>query len=81
MYALERSTEDIAFDPPKAKKVMYCESRDVMVNSIPVMSIDARISNCILKIRKRGTFVALDCVIRKSVSASWNMAFDADVSS
>src|SRR5699024_4276040 len=34
----------------------------------------------ILNIKKSGTFVALDCVIKKSVSASWNMALDADKS-
>lgn len=79
LYALERSTEEIAFEPPNAKKVIYCESRDVIVTSIPVMVIEARIENCILSIKKSGIFVALDCVIRKSVSISWSMAFAANI--
>lgn len=60
----------MAFEPPNAKKVMYCESMDVIVTSIPVIFIEARIKNCILNTRNSGTFAALDCVIRKSVSAS-----------
>jgi hypothetical protein len=34
LYALDRSIEEIAFEPPKAKKEVYCRSRDVVVISI-----------------------------------------------
>lgn len=76
MYALERSTEEIAFDPPKAKKVIYCSIRVVIVTSTPVRFSDERILDWSRNIRKVGIFVALDCVIRKRWIVSWKRIFD-----
>jgi hypothetical protein len=80
LYALERSTEEMAFDPPKAKKVRYCISNVVMVVSTDVRPIEAKTLSCSLRIEKIGTFVTLDWVKRKSVRASWATIPDDTVS-
>jgi hypothetical protein len=60
LYALERSIDDIAFEPPNAKKVTYCMNRDVTVISTEVKFNDSRIRSCSLRARKIGIFGTLD---------------------
>jgi hypothetical protein len=67
---LERSTEDIAFEPPNAKKVICCESKDVMVTSIALIFREPRIIACTRNNKKIGILTALDCVIKKRVRLS-----------
>ena len=42
LYELERSMDEIALDPPNAKKLVYWRIRDVSVVSVTVASIAAR---------------------------------------
>jgi hypothetical protein len=70
LYALERSTEDIAFEPPNAKNVIFCESKDVMVTSIALIFRESRIIACSRNIKKIGILTAFDCVIKKRVRLS-----------
>lgn len=38
LYALERSIEEMALEPPKVKNDVYCKSRDVVVISVMLRS-------------------------------------------
>lgn len=70
LYALDRSTEDIALDPPNAKNEAYWNRTEVNVISDVERCIDRIAWNCISKKRKRGILVTRDSVIRKSVKRS-----------
>lgn len=60
LYALERSTVAIEFEPPNAKKVIYCAIKDVIASSRAERFIVASIFAWALSIRNIGMFVALD---------------------
>ena len=70
LYALERSIEDIALDPPNAKNEAYCNRIEVNVISDVERCIDRIARNCSSKRRKMGILVTRDSVIRKSVMRS-----------
>jgi len=71
LYALDRSTEDIALDPPNAKNEVYWNSIEVNVISYVEICIDRIAWNCSSNRRKVGILVTRDSVIRKSVMRSW----------
>ena len=71
LYALERSIEEIALEPPKAKKDTYWKSRDVKVKSRLESRRSPSAWYCTSSIRKSGMLVALDWVRRKRVKRSW----------
>lgn len=71
LYALERSTEDIALDPPNAKNEAYWNRIEVNVISYAESCIDRIAWNCSSNRRKMGILVTRDSVIRKSVMKSW----------
>lgn len=60
----------MAFDPPNAKKAIYWAKIEVMVVSVQLKRIEAKINVCALKSRNRGILVDFDCVIRNNVKAS-----------
>lgn len=67
LYALERSTEEIAFVPPRAKKDMYCRRREDVVSSVRVSDCAERNLKTTSKSRNSGTLVARLCVMARSV--------------
>jgi len=71
LYALDRSTEDIALDPPNAKNEAYWNRTEVNVISYDERCIDRIAWNSSSNRRKMGIFVTRDWVIRKSVMRSW----------
>ena len=71
LYALERSTEEMALDPPNAKNDAYWRTRVVIASSVVDNSKELSMLRRSSKIRKRGMLVTRDCVISASVSRSW----------
>lgn len=67
LYALDKSTLEIALVPPRAKKEAYCNNREVVVNSGRERLCAARKRNNTSNSRKSGTLVARDCVMASSV--------------
>ena len=63
--------EEIALEPPKAKKEAYCNKRDVMVISIRRRSSSIKSLDRSWKSIKRGILVARDCAIRKWTTRIW----------
>lgn len=76
LYALERSTEEIALEPPKAKKVVYWRTMEVAVISAMERVVDWRVWRMMLERRKRGMFVARDWVIARRVHRWWTSSTD-----
>lgn len=76
LYALERSTEEIALEPPKAKKVVYWRTMEVAVISAMERVVDWRVWRMMLERRKRGMFVARDWVIARRVHRWWISSTD-----
>lgn len=72
LYALERSIEEMALEPPKAKNEAYWRSIEVIVISLGVRSSRRSVWSWISKSRKMGMFVTRDSVMRKSVKRSWS---------
>ena len=62
--------EEIAFEPPNAKKEAYWRSIDVMVISFGERSSQRRVWSWSSKSRKMGMFVTRDSVIKKRVKRS-----------
>lgn len=71
LYALERSTEEMAFEPPKAKKEACCSRMVVVVISGMERSVDCRKRKMTSESRKMGILVARDCVMPKIVYRWW----------
>jgi len=63
--------EEIALEPPKAKKDVCWRSREVVVISTRERERSFRRKNWIPKRRRRGMLVARDWVIRRRVRRSW----------
>lgn len=69
LYALDRSTEEIALEPPEAKKDAYWSKMDVVEISATVRSEPERHWKMTVEKNKSGTFVARDCVMARRVYA------------
>lgn len=67
LYALERSTEEMALEPPKAKKDVYWSRMEMVLISMTESSTDSRVDRIMLKTRNRGILTALDWVMARSV--------------
>lgn len=65
--------DEIALEPPRAKKEAYWSKSEVMAISVLDRFMDERQSYCSWKIPKRGTFVARDWVKRKRLRSDWNV--------
>jgi hypothetical protein len=74
LYALERSTEEIALEPPKAKKDAYWRRMEEVVISAMERVVDWRVWRMRVERRKRGMFVARDWVIARRVQR-WCVRF------
>lgn len=67
LYAEDRSTEEMAFEPPKAKKLAYWSRIEEMVIWTVDRSRDCRQWWRMMERRKRGMFVARDWVMARRV--------------
>lgn len=65
------------FVPPKAKKDMYWNRREVTVTSVRLRSRLCRRWNCAEKIMRSGMLVARDWVMRKRVRRLWIVRVEA----
>lgn len=63
--------EEMAFEPPNAKKEAYWRRIDVIVISFGERSSQRSVWSWNSKSRKMGMFVTRDSVIRKRVKRSW----------
>lgn len=70
LYALDKSTEEIALEPPAAKKVAYWNITDEVVISAIAMRLASIRLYTTCERRKIGTLAARDCVIARMVSSS-----------
>lgn len=67
LYALDRSTDEMALEPPKAKKDVYCSKMEVMVISSTDKSVRCRHWSIMVESRKTGMLVARDWVMANKV--------------
>ena len=72
LYAFDKSIEDMALEPPKAKNEAYWRRIDVIVSSLAVRSSHRRACSWVSKSRKMGMLVMRDSIMRNSVRRSWN---------